>query len=58
MYFKLNTIWLLKKKEKQKLFKFLQLNYGSTGRDRDSNSNKHTLNNRKKLMALSIFFYK
>lgn len=51
-------IWFLKKKEKQKLFKFLQPNYGSTGEDRDGNSNKHTFNNWKKLMTLSIFFYK
>lgn len=58
MYFKLNIIWFLKKKEKQKLFQFLQPNYGSTGEDRDGKSNKHTFNNRRKLMALSIFFYK
>lgn len=35
MYFKLTIILFLKKKEKQKLFKFLQPNYGSTGEDRD-----------------------
>lgn len=58
MYFKLTIILFLKKKEKQKLFKFLQPNYGSTGEDRDGISNKHTFNKRRKLMALSIFFYK
>lgn len=51
-------IWFLKKNEKQKLFKFLQPNYGSTGKDRNGKSNEHAFNNRKKLMALSIFFYK
>lgn len=34
MYFKLNMIWFLKKKEKHKLFQFLQPNYGSTGEDK------------------------
>lgn len=58
MYFKLNMIWFLKKKEMQKLFKFLQPNYGSTGEDRDGKSNKHALSNSKKLTALSVFFYK
>lgn len=58
MYFKLNVIWSLKKKEKQKLFKFLQPNNRSAGEDRDDKSNKHVFNNRNKLTALSIFFYK
>lgn len=58
MYFKLNMIWSSKKKEKQKLFKFLQPNYRSAGENRDDKSNKHAFNNRKKLPALSIFFYK
>lgn len=51
-------IWFLKKKEMQKLFKFLQPNYGSTGEDRDGKSNKHALSNSKKLTALSVFIYK
>lgn len=58
MYFKLNMIWFLKKKKKQKLFKFLQPNYGSIGEDRGGKSNKHSFNNRKKLMAFRKFFLK